>query len=79
MTRLRQCFLCTSCHLEYLHVTTISQLKSSVFEDSHTIEKTKDLYDNRLGIYNLMGDDNLCGTCGARRASDCDGMKFENV
>lgn len=45
----------------------------SVFEREHSIITAKDLWDSRLGIYNLPGNNNHCQTCGARKASDCDG------
>ncbi|KAG0566378.1 hypothetical protein KC19_7G059400 [Ceratodon purpureus] len=45
----------------------------SVFERDHSITGPKDLWDGRLGVYNLPGVKNHCLTCGARKASDCEG------
>jgi len=76
MTRLQPMFFFyLSCCIELLHMTGNSQLKISVLKDNDAIEKPKGLWDNRLGIYNLVGNDNYCGTCGATNASDCDGMQ----
>lgn len=67
------------CVVKSAHVSTSLQVTLSVFEREHSIITAKDLWDSRLGIYNLPGNNNHCQTCGARKASDCDGMRIKYV
>jgi hypothetical protein len=60
--------------IESLRVPGHSQMTFSVFERDHSINGTKDLWDGRLGVY---GSHNHCLTCGAKKASDCEGMQFQ--
>ena len=62
------------CGKQYRLIGSFAQHTLSVFEKSQSIDKAKDLWDSRLGVYNLLGKDNRCCTCGAKKPSDCDGM-----